>query len=116
MVAIRCKHGCHIPVSQKVEVHCVLHNCELEVMKQKVADYASENLGVEVLPDGMLQTLPSISRVAEDNSHGSEWKFLYGGHQVGSSEYDKYFARFESKEGYWADYFFLLNHWTLGAN
>jgi len=60
---------------------------------------------------------PNIRRVARDNGHGTGWTLIESGDQgPDADDMDRYYARFESAEGYWADYFYTGHGWTLGAS
>lgn len=61
--------------------------------------------------------LPNLGRVEQENDHGNDWKLIDSGDQgSGCNPIDRYFARFESSEGFWADYFYIEHRWSLGAN
>ena len=70
------------------------------------------------LPDSI--GLPDAKLVAEDNEHGTDWTLIESGDQgKAADDLDRFYARYESAEGYWADYFYLTNrggYWSLGAN
>ena len=67
------------------------------------------------LPDRI--GLPDIETVKAENPHGSQW-YLYGSVDQGlrANDYDRYLARYNSREGYGADYFYFAGAWSLGAN
>ena len=61
--------------------------------------------------------LPNVEDVKEDNDHGTLWVYVEGGDQGEEApEIDRFYARYESAEGYRADYFYFGGKWSLGAN
>lgn len=65
---------------------------------------------------------PRLIDVFEDNPHGTNWaRKEYGYTHLQSWEFahgQTMWMRFESTEGYWADYFYVRAEarWELGAN
>jgi hypothetical protein len=61
--------------------------------------------------------MPKDQDVAAENPHGTNWEMVESGDQgVQAEPYDRFFARYQSDEGYIADYFYLNGQWGLGAN
>ncbi len=73
-----------------------------------------------------LADLVASRQVEQDNPHGFDWKLIESGDQGEDADrLDRFYARFESQQGYWADYFYLLGegnvpyssgYWSLGAS
>lgn len=72
-------------------------------------------MAIKALPESI--GIPDYLEVIEDNPHGTGWHFVGGADQGEEApDIDRFYVRFESAEGYRADYFHFGGRWSLGAN